>query len=46
MIVQNMMRDPFRQVLKYIHYADYTKLVGNDKIWKLSPLINKLKKHF
>ncbi|KAJ8968121.1 hypothetical protein NQ314_002453 [Rhamnusium bicolor] len=41
-----MRRDQFRQIVKYLHCADNTKPNNNDKMWKLRPLMDKLREIF
>lgn len=41
-----MQRDRFRQIVKYLHCADNTKPIKNDKMWKLRPLMDKLGANF
>ncbi|KAG5877335.1 hypothetical protein JTB14_003621 [Gonioctena quinquepunctata] len=41
-----MRRVRFGQILKYLHCADNTKPNNNDKMWKLRPLMDKLRANF
>ncbi|KAG5892442.1 hypothetical protein JTB14_009850 [Gonioctena quinquepunctata] len=43
MVSQAIRGDRFRQILKYLHCADNTKPDLNDKMWKLRPLMIKVK---
>lgn len=43
MITDAMRRDRFRLIIRYLHCADNTKPDSNDKMWKLRPLMDKLK---
>lgn len=46
MVSDAMRRDRFRQILRYLHCADNTKPDPNDKLWKVRPLMDKLKNRF
>lgn len=46
MVSESMRRDRFRQIIKYLHCADNTHPSLTDKIWKLRPLMDKLKSKF
>ena len=43
MVANAMRRNRFIQIQKYIHMADNTKINEMDRVWKLRPLMNKLK---
>lgn len=43
LVVQSMRRDRFLQIMKFIHLADNTKMVENDKAWKLRPFMEKIR---
>jgi DNA excision repair protein ERCC-6 len=50
MVYNAITRDRLIQIMKYLHFADNSKMVAADKMWKLRPLIEKLinnfQKHF
>lgn len=50
LIVQSMRRNRFEQILRFFHCIDNTKIDQKNKMWKLQPLIDKVKqnckKHF
>lgn len=41
-----MGRDRFLEICKYLHCADNNNMVENDKMWKLRPLLQRLKHKF
>lgn len=43
LISDSMRRDRFFQIMRFIHCADNTKPVHNDKVWKLRPFMDKVK---
>ncbi|XP_044766308.1 piggyBac transposable element-derived protein 3-like [Coccinella septempunctata] len=46
LVCDSMRRDRFRQILKYLHCSDNTKPHSEDKMWKLRPLMDLLKRKF
>lgn len=46
MVIQSMRRDRFIEIMKYIHCADNNEISQTDKMWKLRPLVDKLKGNF
>ncbi|GBM89594.1 hypothetical protein AVEN_268442-1 [Araneus ventricosus] len=46
LVYNAMRRDRFVQIMKCMHCADNTKINPNDKLFKLRPLLDKLKKKF
>lgn len=46
LIYSSMRRNRFIQIMNLLHFADNNKIDKNDKMWKLCPLINNLKKNF
>ncbi|GBM13274.1 PiggyBac transposable element-derived protein 3 [Araneus ventricosus] len=46
LVYKEMRRDRFVQIMKYMRCADNTKINPNDKLFKLRPLLDKLKKKF
>lgn len=50
LVVNSMRRNRFEQILRFLHCQDNTLLDQNNKMWKLQPLISKIKgnllKHF
>lgn len=45
-VSEAMRRDRFVQILRFIHCADNSKIDMSDKMYKLRPLMNKLKNNF
>lgn len=41
-----MRRNRFLEIFRFIHFADNANINKNDKMFKLHPLINLLKKRF
>lgn len=46
MVHSTMRRDRFETIMRFIHSCDNTKIDANDRMWKLRPLINMLRKKF
>ncbi|KAJ2937338.1 hypothetical protein O0L34_g19219 [Tuta absoluta] len=46
MVYNCMRRDRFKTIMRFLHCADNTQLDISDKMWKLRPVINFLKKKF
>ncbi len=46
MVIQSMRRDRFIEIMKFLHCADNNEINQNDKMWKLRPLVDKLKRNF
>lgn len=46
MVIQSMRRDRFIEIMKFMHCADNNEINQNDKMWKLRPLVDKLKANF
>lgn len=46
MVYNSIRRDRFRTIMRFLHFADNTRPDLHDKMWKLNPLINLLKKKF
>lgn len=44
LVTEVMRRNRFDEIQKYIHFANNTKIDESDKMWKLRPLMDKLKK--
>lgn len=45
-VYKAMRRDRFVEIMKFLHCADNTNLIANDKMAKLRPLANKIKQNF
>ncbi|XP_046684893.1 piggyBac transposable element-derived protein 3-like [Homalodisca vitripennis] len=43
MVCQAMRRDRFIQIMRFLHCADNSETIPNDKMWKMRPLMNLLK---
>lgn len=46
MVKNAMRRNRFEQILRFLHFADNTKINPDDKMWKLRPLMKHLKSNF
>lgn len=46
MVHNCMRRDRFMTIMRFLHCADNNEMVSTDKMWKLRPLINIIKKKF
>lgn len=46
LVFNAMRRDRFLEICRFIHFADNTKIDKNDKMYKLRPLVDLLKKRF
>lgn len=46
LVCRAMRRDRFLQIKRFLHCEDNAKFDANNKMWKLQPLVNRLKKKF
>lgn len=46
LVSKSIRRNKFDHIMKYIHFNDNTKINSKDRLFKLSPIIKKLKKSF
>ncbi|XP_039286653.1 piggyBac transposable element-derived protein 3 isoform X1 [Nilaparvata lugens] len=46
LICKSMRRNRFTQIMSLLHFVDSTRIDRSDKLWKLRPLIDKLKINF
>lgn len=41
-----MRRDRFKTIMRFLHFAENTQIDTKDKLWKLRPVINILKRKY
>lgn len=46
MVYETMRRERFSTIMRFIHFADNNFVPQGDKMWKLRPLITKVKRNF